>query len=366
MKKMFPASLSIAAAILMTACGGGSDESTGSLQPQAAAAGNFSMTIPLDNLGDNPTRVPASVASGDATSLKPMFIDGDSNGKVALYFDGVNVLTITPSKPTLTPTTTVALADGGYFKYSLTPGVVGNSQRVLTINGSYLTVPGPHTFGAVQTNGPCETVGPLCLPASDGYVLAQGEVKMNMSNGANPDAKLYMRGVMQSVYICDAACDGHQGAVDGDGFYHVYVVVADENGTAITHQESNGSVIPFDNGSYQIREDKGANPDALLSIKTEAGGDIVGKSMFAPGIDRANGGYGVSIKFKCVHPGKTKLVAQLDANGGASVAPIGGFTAQSGVNYPVANMVLGSVGAAQNFGNQLDVDCDASGKLTIM
>lgn len=296
-----------------------------------------------------------------------MFIDGNSNGNLLLYFDGVQVATITPGE---IANGEKELADGGKFIYTSTVTTV-NNQPVATITGNYTAVPGTHTFGAVQTNGPCaEDAGPACLTNNEGFVLAQGETTMLLQPGANPAATLYMRGVMQSAYVCDEGCAGQNLQVDGEGFYHLYVVVADENGTAIVQQkDASGNVIPFDNGAYSIVEQPDQPGNLLTILRKSSRESIADVPLTAPDGDRnfpPNGSYGVEILVKCENTGTTTLMARLGDEGGESIAPIQGFTAQPGVNYPTANAVLGSVGVDYNFGNQLKLNCVAGGALTVL
>ena len=369
--------LSLAALLCVAACGGdgsGGSSSSGSASTagtqttsqQPTATGSVTMSIPLKNGDGNTVRTPTALGSQSGTTLKPTFVDGGSNGYVKVFFDGVQVAAFPtanlPSGPG--PSGSANLANGGSFSYQSTISYVRN-QPVATIAATYATVPGTHKIGAVQVNGPCASSDP-CIPNNEGYVLAQGETAALLQPGQNADVSLYLRGVMQSAYICDyPACNGSGLTVDQDGYYHLYVVVADENGTAITHQvDASGSTIPFDNSYYAIVE----TGNSLLDIRTEAGKPIGGQSLYTPGSDRQsdNGGsYGVAIKVKCNAAGTTTLIAQLGPDGGKSIAPIAGFAATSGTNYPTANIALGSVGADQYFGNQLSLSCNGTGALTV-
>lgn len=370
MKKNMFGYLSLAALVSVAACGGGGGDSGTTQAPaDAKASGTVTMSIPLKN----PSAVaPASTSTSSTDTRKPQFIDGNSNGRLQVFFDGITVIDFgtTNGVEGAGPSGTQDLTNGGKFTYTSTITMIRN-QPVATITGTYTSTPGVHTLGAVQTNGACSTApgaGP-CLENNLDFVLAEGQTTLTLQPGDNDPATLFLRGVMQSVYICDDDCDGHAGKIYKDGLYHLYVVVADENGTAIPYQkDAKGNVIPFDNGSYQLVEDPGTGPN-LLSIYDTAGNDIAGQWYATPGNFRVDGdgdgSYGIGVKVKCNLVGTTKLVAKLDANGGTPSAPVTGFTVTPGGNYPTANMVLGSVGADQFFGNQLTVSCESNGTLVI-
>ncbi len=354
----------IVGSMSLAACGGGGGTGAPGAVPttnpskptqQATAKSTLTMRVPLNFSGGK--KGPSLRNSG---AIRPMFVDGNSNGTVNVYFDGTSVLNFSSNgSPGAGPSGSANLSNGGSFTWTSAISLVGN-QPVATITANYATVPGLHTIGAVQLDGAC--VGPdPCIPNTDGYVLAEGQTTQVLQSGSNGNANLYMRGVMESAYVCDPGCTGQNLSVDGQGYYDLYVVVADENGTAITHQfEDDGTTpVPFDNGSYTIAEQnpQGNNGTGILSIDKPG-------PFTAPGTDRASGGYGVDIKVKCVHTGTTTLAAVLDATGGTPGVPVAGFTYTAN-NYPSANMVLGSVGSDIYYGNQLALNCDASGTLTI-
>ena len=372
MKKQILGYASLASLMLVAACGGGGSDAVGTTSVAPNAAGSVSMSIPLKTTTST-TRAPQS-ADSSGTTIRPKFIDGASNGMLTVYFDGVGVINF-PTDANVAagpgPSGTMNLNHGGTFTYASVISFV-NNQPVATITGNFAVIPGPHKIGAVQTNGPCPTpvagqTGP-CIPENNGYVLAQGETEVMLQAGSNPAAELILRGVMQSAYICDdPGCNGSNLKVDEDGYYNLYVVVADENGTAITRQlDSEGEVVPFDNGSYQIKEQPVTrSPGYILTILDKDDENVKDKSFFTPGSDRASGGYGESIKVKCNNVGTTYIVAQLDANGATPTSPVTGFTVRPGIDYPQAGQVLSSVGVDQWFGNRLELNCTATGQLTI-
>ena len=290
---------------------------------------------------------------------RPMFVDGSSNGAVNLYFDGTHMLDFsqTTGTPGPGPSGSGNLSNGGSYTWSSVISDVGN-QAVATVTVNYNTIPGPHTIGAVQTNGACPVGGDPCMSNSPGYVLAEGQTTQVLQPGNNNATALYLRGVVESMYICDPGCQGQNLVVDSNGDYDLYVVAADENGTAITYQTftdstGNTQVVPFDNGTFSLHDTAG-----ILSIDKPG-------PFSTPGTDHANGGYGVDIKVHCTKTGTTTLYAQLDGNGGTPSNPVTGFSVTPGTNYPTANQIVGSVGADEYYGNQLPLNCNAGGSITI-
>ncbi|RZT36648.1 hypothetical protein [Cupriavidus agavae] len=365
MKKIIPVSLSLSvlSALLLAACGGGGGEGPTQSVAEANASGTVTMTIPLKSV--DRTRTPAAADAG--TTKKPTFIDGDSNGLLKVFFDGQEVFSFrTTGEPAVTggPSGTATMDNGGTFNYSTTISLV-NNQPVAKVVGTYKTTPGNHTIGAVQVNGPCTVAH--CIADNEGYVLSQGQATVRLQPGDNGAATMYMRGVMQSVYICNDNCNGQTGPIQSDGLYHLYVVVADENGTAIPYQESSpGHPVPYDNGAYQIVEVP-TNTPKLLEITDPEGDRITENTWFSsPGLFRKFGteGYGIGVRLRCVGVGTTRLIARLGAQGGTPVVKVD--KAMEARHYPTANMELGPVGANQQFGNQLTVNCEASGAVTVL
>lgn len=356
-------SLAAVAGITLAACGG----STGSLgsvpapNPGAhgsSAKGTLTMRVPMTFAG---IRVPSErgVQNG---KRKPMFVDGNSNGAVNLYFDGTNILDFSSNtNPQVGPgpSGSGGLSYGGSYSWTSQIGQVGN-QFVATVNVSYSTIPGPHTIAAVQTNGQCDVGQDPCWSNNDGYVIAEGKTTALLQPGSGNSTTLYLQGVMESAYLCDTACDGGSGQVDSNGDFDINVYVADENGTAIPYQvEADGTtVVPFDNGSYQIvtADNGSATGDNILSITQPQ------TSYSTPG-QAASGNYGEGIKLHCLNVGSTIVQAQL-LSSDPSKGNINAFNYTAN-NYPAAGSVLSTVGSDQYFGNTLHVLCNANGNINI-
>lgn len=344
------------AAISITACSGGTGSSTipnpvqTPVTKQGAAQGTITMSIPLGN-GSN--------QRGTMSVRRPMFVDGNTNGNVTIVFDGVNIPI--SFAPTVTSgagpsQSNISLPNGGTFSYTSTVGPVptNGNQIVATLNATYTTIPGPHTVGVVQTNGACGS--DPCILNTDGYVLAEGEATPDLAPGPNANTVLYLKGVLESDYICphSGGCSS-LGSPNTDGSYTLDVIVADENGTAIPYQkDAQSNPIPFDNGSYSI---VAVDPSIVTITPLHAG------PYTTPGTDRASGTYGEEINVKCANVGSTVIEAKLDA-GDNSAPTVTKFNAVSG-DYPAAGSVLGSVGADLYYGNTPTINCTSTGSMTI-
>jgi hypothetical protein len=338
---------------------------------QADAKSSITFTIPL---GNSSLRAPLSqdARHANASARKPLFIDGNSDGGMSVYFDSVAIVPnvdFSAQKGALGtgPSGGGTLANGGSFTYSsqiVKEGTTNQLAAVVTVD--YTTIPGPHTIGAVQTNGACTGSDP-CLKNNPGYVLAEGQDIFTLAPGTNPATALYLKGVAQSAFICDAGCTGGLGTPLADGSYNLDVVVADENGTAIPHQVDNGKPVQYDNGPYDI-----VTVDPTVATVTDAATKALLGDFAAPGTHRhsqdsmnpnGNGTYGETVNVKCIKVGSTTIEAKLTAT--SAIGSISGFTPTPGTNYPMAGSVLGSTGADNYFGGAMAINCSASGALTI-
>jgi hypothetical protein len=364
LKSILPAVLA-GATLALTACGGNSNSPLPvQTQPVTQSAKPASTTITF--------RVPIGVAPVGAPSarshVKRYFLDGSSNGYITMFFDGTSVMNAQSFAGDGTPGDTgpsgsATLPGGGSFSYTsqIVSGPNGSNQVYAQVTGNFATFQGQHTIGIVQTNGPClygngdPSQGP-CLSTTDGYVLAEGQQTFMLQPGVNSTpVQMYLQGVMQSAYICDAGCDGSVGSMDSNGAYDLYVVPTDENGTAIPYQlEADGTtVVPFDNGSWQFEE---ADSNNVVDITQAA------PSYSVPGTVR-HGSYGEDATVKCKAVGSATLAAVL-VPGGPSAGTVTGFTYTS-ANYPAAGSILGSVGSNNYFGGPLTITCSASGSITV-
>jgi hypothetical protein len=326
------------------------------------ASGTVVISIPIGRTALGPP----SSALRTAASAKPAFLDANSNGGITAIFDGQTIANDVAFAPNgnvtqgeTGPSGSGTLPNGGSFAYTTvytftnSQGSGSGNQPYADMTLTYTTVPGSHTLGVVQTDGPCADGGP-CLSNTNGYVLSEGQQTFSLQPGANTTpTSLVLRGVLQSAYLCDAACDGGPG-VYSNGAYDITVFVADESGTAVPYQvDASGNPVPFDNGSYQIVETDGSK---IVTITQPA------SSYSTPG-QALHSLYGEDITISCNQVGTTTVAAEL-VPGGPSSGSVAGFT-YTAQNYPVAGSVLGSVGADQYFGNTLAVNCTSTGGLTV-
>jgi len=381
----------------LTGCGGGASGSssipsnpgvspTTPSNPSAkTSSSSVKFVIPLSGLrgvtDPNPQLINSqSVAKSVGSKRSPQFIDASSNGGLTVILDAqkiVNNVTFAPNGNVTEgqqgPQGNGLLPNGGSYTYSVTYTYTNSQSGAPTTANSgsqpyadfavnYTTIPGKHMVGIVQTNGPCEpdTYGrELCIPTTEGYVLAEGQQTFTLQPGTNLPQTMVLRGVLQSTYFCDAACDGGPFIYDAVKGYQFSVYVADENGDTIPHQIDpiTSLPVPFDNGSYQIWEPDGAG---IVTITQPSPTGI----YTAPGTMHHGGLYGEDISITCNKVGETTVVAQL-VPGGPSAGTVTGFPTTVN-NYPAANSILGSVGADQYFGNTLSLSCTATGSLTVI
>jgi len=358
----------LVSASLLAACGGGgssvsSPVPTTATQSKATAISSITFAIPL---GITLRGAPSQSLSSRVK--KPAFIDASTDGAFTVIFDNSTMLDAIPFQPNgnvtegeAGPSGSGTLPDGGSFTYAVTytftnsQGSGSGNQPYANVSLGYTTTPGTHTLGIVETNGPCEpdVYGrELCIPTTSGYVLTEGQTTLNLQPGTNNVSTLVLKGVMESAYLCDAACDGQAGTYGASG-YSITVFVADEAGDAIPYQTASGNPIPFDNGSYQIVEADGKN---IVTITQP------GTTYRTPGT-ADDSLYGENISIACNEVGTTQVEAVLLASDPSS-GSVTNFTYNAN-NYPAAASVLGSVGADEYFGNVLSVNCTAGDVTTV-
>jgi hypothetical protein len=345
-------------ACALAGCGGGTASSPvpkTATQSKATATGSVTFAIPL---GMKISGAPSQSLS--SRGKKPAFVDASTDGAFTVIFDSSTMLNAIPFQPNgnvtegeTGPSGSGSLPDGGSFTYAVTytftnsQGSGSGNQPYADVSFSYLTMPGSHTLGIVETDGPCNAGGP-CIPNTNGYVLTEGQTTLNLQSGTNNTATLVLKGVMQSAYLCDAACDGQAGTYGANG-YSITAFVADEAGDAIPYQtDASGNPVPFDNGSYQIVE---ADTKNIVTITQP------GTTYSTPGT-ADHSLYGENISITCNTVGTTQVEAVLLASD-PSTGSVTNFTYNAN-NYPAAGSVLGSVGADQYFGNVLSVNCTAA------
>jgi hypothetical protein len=282
------------------------------------------------------------------------------NGTFDVFVDGAQVLNASFAPPLDSsgnpipgpgPSSNVKLANGGSLTYTSTV-----SSTAVTVNATLTMLVGTHTLGVVQTNGPCapDPYGrELCIANTDGYVLSEGQASFTLVGGQAVTVPLYLRGVMESAFLCDAACDGGAGTPDASGLYHITAYASDEAGDAIYQQtDSSGNLVPFDNGSYEI-------------VETDGGGIVtlggLAASYNTPGT--AGGQYGQAFTVACNKVGIATIAMEL-LSADPSQGDVTGFS-YTPQNYPAAGSTLSTVGADEYEGNTLTVNCSGSANVVI-
>lgn len=354
------------ASLAFAACSSGNSGSTVPTVPgppsnQTQAKTTMAFAIPIHNGAPS---VPSKAAL--ASPNRPYFIDGDSNGGIYIYFDGqtvANDVAFAPNGPLTAgpgPTGSGSLPNGGSYSYT-SQVIIGGNQDYVDVNVAFTTIPGPHKIGVVQTDGSCEVAASLCIPTNEGsgiatqtnagYVLAENEQTFNLVAGNSNNLTMHLEGVPESIYFCgDGPCDTAASA-NADGSYSSTVYIASESGDAIPYQSNGSTQVPFDNGlGYTIEELDGSG---IVTITN-------GGPFLAAG--DVSGVYGENITVTCKHAGSTTVAGVLTSGGGTGSVSEFTYTAQ---NYPQAGSVLGSVGADIDFGNQMVLNCTASGTLTL-
>jgi hypothetical protein len=299
-------------------------------------------------------------------------MDRSANGDFQIYLDAQKVLAanftpqwnsdgtpVTGPGPSAPETTT---PDGGSISYTsdITATAVNVTVNLKTVSGM------PHTFGVVQLNGACmpdEYGRRSCLgdPSNtngqpginNGYVLAEGQTSFTLNAGANNSPiNLTLQGVIESAYLCDAACDGQAGQPDQNGVYHITAYPTDENGNAVT------GTLPYANGKWDIVELDNQN---RVTIKPDNPGPYSAPNP----TQLASGNWWDAQKFTftCNSTGDTAIAARLlQSNPSKGLVTGFSYTVQ---NYPQPGDVISSVGAATYFGNTLALHCEAYGSVGI-
>jgi len=310
---------------------------------------------------------------------------------MSLAVDGALALDDFQFPTTLPASGDFTLISGQSGTYSIAAGTSLNAgYYVVTI--AFALTPGPHTIGVVLQD----------TPTNDNFVLSEGQATYTLAPGANNAATLYLEGVMDSGYWCDANCDTTPLETPlGDGSWNLSVLVSDENGFPIFSQlETGASAVPFDNGSsYSMREcdaitgspaslPEGCSGNAGIVQLTACGtgealtldpapaactvnsdiGPFTSPGQYtifaAEGIGNA-GGYvaGELVNVKCLTPGTT-TVAMVANPANLSTGSVSGFNYTS-ANYPHPGQVLGPVPIADEGGNTVAVNCTAALALTV-
>jgi hypothetical protein len=243
-----------------------------------------------------------------------------------------------------------------------------------TITASLSVLPGLHKFGVVLT-------------AADGFVLSEDQESQTLNGGTNTPATFYLKGVVDSAFWCDAACDGGTGAANSDGSYTLAVFGTDHEGDAIPYQTVASVPITVDNGPLTLVE---TDSNAIVSMTSTPTGPLTNPGN-ANTVTYTEAGQssilsGWTVNVKCLKVGTTTVALQVgsSASGGvtgfnysadidSSKDTVNGaapyynpFTTPTTRVYTDASQDVGTVPVQQDFGNELPVSCDASLGITFM
>jgi hypothetical protein len=345
------------------------------------------MGVSISNIPVKPVST-SSKARIAAARLKPQYISPDT-ANFKLYLDAKT----TPSTPTIaltvpdvagttllqpTQSGSVSLSNGQTIAYTASV-VNANNVTYYQISANADLLPGAHTLGVV-------------LQAADGFVLSEAQNSYLLNGGNNPAATVYLRAVADSAFLCDAACDGQSGPATASGAYAIEAFVSDHEGDTMGWQkDANGNALPLDNGPYSIVENDdghGANSGivSITSSDTGTAGPFTdgGADNVLPSNGSGVGSAGHNILVQCLKVGTTTISTQLAANSPAK-GTVTGFdysalidTSKDPVNpangtpfavtqtsvYTTPGQYIGTVPTYQDFGNQLQVSCDANLNLT--
>ena len=391
-------------ALSLAACGGGGSGGTG-VNPQpptpgqttsptskASASVKVSFVVPVATGHTNPSSSKRQTKS--LSSRKPLYISPDTAG-FFFFMDG-HAIFGTPSSgstpntaASLTPntyTSSASIPGGGTATYTVTQQTANNGTGCTvttctdpytydTITASLNVLPGSHTFGVV-------------LSAADGFVLSEDQESQTLNGGANTPATFYLKGVVDSAFWCDAACDGGTGPANADGSYTLAVFGTDHEGDAIPYQTvAPSTIIPVDNGTLSLVE---TDSDAIVAITSTPVAPLTNPGN-ANVVTYTEAGQatilsGWTANVKCVKVGTTTVALQVgssavggvsgfnySANIDPSKDPVNGaspiynpFTTPTTRVYTDASQDVGTVPVQQDFGNELKVSCDASLGITFM
>ena len=403
LKQIFGIS-TIAGMLFVAGCGPGSGgASVPNIVPASHGANALGAIVFRVPLARNSVRAPNSHNSGkssDAQTVKPLYVSAETSG-MTLLVDGtvaINDAQIPNLGTDATPPPNASgscgtLPNGQSCAYSF---VLGTNQNQGYYVGTITTtlIPGPHTIGIVLQD----------TPANKNFVLSEGQATYTLVPGSNAPATMFLEGVMDSAYLCDANCDGTIGAPAGqlaDGSYNVVAYACDEGGWCIPYQtDNNNNAVPFDNGgSYSLVEcdtvtGKTCTGNAgIVQIETcDSGGTTPVPAASQPDLTACTpaagagpftlpGQYtyeeqvaalpapagtvwylaGMLTNIKCLTPGTTNVAMIYN---GPSTGGVTGFSYNSS-NYPTSGQIISAVPAYAGFGNTIAVNCNSNLTITL-
>ncbi|HEX3469043.1 MAG TPA: hypothetical protein VHT05_13275 [Candidatus Elarobacter sp.] len=397
--------------LTLTACGGGGGGGTtptpvtpGNPTPQpnskASASVKVSFTVPVPTGHTNPSSSARGVKAvrrlKSLSSRKPLYVSPDTKG-FFIFLDGTAIFgTVSTGSSPNTPATFApggpynananSIPGGGTASYTVTqqtataptptPGqgctvtTCSNPYTYDTVTATMDVLPGSHTIGAVLT-------------AADGFVLSEDQESVTLNGGSNPAVGFFLKGVADSAFWCDAACDGGDGNANADGSYTLQVFATDHEGDAIPYQLSGSTPISLDNGPVTLVETDSNNVVTITPAGpfTNPGNDNQ-VSYTEAGQSSIASGWLVNIK--CNSVSTTTVAVKVGTNNSGGV---NGFNYSADIDsskdpvdpnaptynpsttpttrvYTNAGQYIDTVPVQQDFGNELQVNCDAALNLT--
>ncbi|HEY8313054.1 MAG TPA: hypothetical protein VIG51_02670 [Candidatus Baltobacteraceae bacterium] len=377
MKRVLPVFL----VLLLAACGGGGGGNAGtSLVPQNPSPNGPTSTSTQRATASIVFRVPngspttgASVDRHAASKSRHPYSISPGTNNLTFSVDSTAIVNDAVITNNYGSTQTFTGKDGSTVTLS---GTLSGDYFVFTL--AFQVTPGHHTLGvALLANAP-------------NWVLSEGSGSFTLAPGNNGNiGTLALNGVVANGYIeCATAaentdgnnCNNYGNFDPNSGAYTFTAVAADYDGFPIVQQAISGSYLPFDNGAYTVSESPADSP-AILTLTgngpfNEPGGDLTGPSgsWYVPGSFT----YGHHFTVQCSGVGEGHVVMQLNGSGGTPLVAIPGINytnsgKDSTSQYPAANELLptgsktsNSHGNANAVTNVLNVECSATGQLTLI
>ena len=304
-----------------------------------------------------------------------MYVSNDT-ANASIVLDGSTVVSSIAVNQSTAVTKAIPGTNGETFSYTSTPVTDANNAGYYQVNATLNLMPGSHTLGVVLT-------------AADGFVLSEDQETYTLTGGNNPNATMYLKGVADSAYLCDwPNCDGGLGMPAADGTYTLMAFAADHEGDSIPQQlDANGNAIPLANGPISILETDNNNVVTIGNSGpwNDSGSDATMHNGYSKTVP--NGwAAGHRIEIKCNSMGTATVAMKLSANG-PSHGIVNGFdysalidTSKDPVDpangtpwavtqtsvWTTPGQSIGTVPTFQDFGNSMNVNCDAALNLTIV
>lgn len=358
--------------LALAACSGGGSGSSPTTIPnttppptgQPTAVQSISFRIPASLLTHTtPTSTVRALKS--FATRKPLYVSPDT-AAFSLYIDGQAALKNIPANAAGSASAQPISGLTGTAGYTITQQT-NNGQTYYLVTATTDLLPGQHAIGVVLT-------------AADGFVLSEDQETLALNGGSNQPATFSLRGVVDSAFWCDAACDGGAGTPAADGTYTLQVFATDHEGDAIAYQtDAKGNAVQLDNGPVTLVETDGKNTVTIGNAGPFGNPGNAFTVSYLEGGNTILEGYNVTLK--CNALGTATVAVKVGSgplNGGVTGfnysalidpskdpvnpnAPVfNPFPTPQTAVYTTAGLLVGTVPVTQDFGNQLTLNCDAT------